>query len=269
MHEFFRLKSYVNWWLLAKGVHSIHSPFLFRFYKEVVLENRPFYSFPILDTLIATVKADTTKGNYQPFGSKKGQVYSTTRGHLAQKFTKPKAIQEMLFRAVNFLQPKTIIELGTSLGLTTLYLASAKKEAKVYTFEGDTQSLKWAQDLFKEQKMNNVEAVLGDIDQTLPQILAEVAPDFVFIDANHTYQATLQYFEWMKSKAALNALLVFDDIYWSPDMARAWAQIKKDSASTLTLDFYHTGWVFLRKNQSPQHFKLKGPGQLLIPYWHF
>jgi predicted O-methyltransferase YrrM len=46
--------------------------------------------------------------------------------HLLQKMRQAKKIWAITFRMVKYYQPQTILELGTSLGITTSYLSSAK-----------------------------------------------------------------------------------------------------------------------------------------------
>jgi hypothetical protein len=52
--------------------------------------------------------------------------------------------------------------------------------------------------------------------------------------------------------------MVFDDIHWSEGMERAWEEIKRDPAVTLTIDIFFVGLVFFRKMQLiPQHFTIR------------
>lgn len=69
----------------------------------------------------------------------------------------------------------------------------------------------------------------------------------VYIDGNHRYASTMQYFELLLSKVNEQSILIFDDIYWSSEMEKAWNEIKNHEAVTLTIDLFYVGIVFLEK----------------------
>jgi predicted O-methyltransferase YrrM len=165
---------------------------------------------------------------------------------------------QLLFRLVNHFNPRTIFDLGTSLGITTLYLAAANSKASVYTFEGCQQTLSIAKKNFTQLGYTNIEPIAGNIDQSLPECIAKVPQvDFVFFDANHRLSPTLNYFNICLAKSHNQSVFIFDDIYWSSEMTEAWQQIKVHPQVTLTIDLFYVGLVFFRKEQPKQHFQLR------------
>jgi predicted O-methyltransferase YrrM len=81
--------------------------------------------------------------------------------------------------------------------------------------------------------------------------------DLVFFDGNHRYQPTMNYFNLCLKKANENSVFVFDDIYWSNEMTKAWEEIKNHKDVTVTIDLFSVGLVFFRTQQAKQHFILK------------
>jgi len=163
----------------------------------------------------------------------------------------------LLYRIGQMLEPKIILELGTSLGINTLYLSASYPQAKVYTFEGCVETARLAQDLFKNWKLDNINLVQGNIDDTLPAWLKQVdRVDFAYIDANHRYQPTLDYFQGIHDKAHSESIIALDDIYWSAGMARAWQHIKSQDEVSLSLDFFELGIVLFQDLQIKQHYDL-------------
>ncbi len=81
--------------------------------------------------------------------------------------------------------------------------------------------------------------------------------DLVFIDGNHTKEATLRYFEVFLKKNNKEFAILFDDIYWSKGMTEAWETIKKNKKVNLSIDFYSFGLVFIGKDISKQDIVLK------------
>ncbi len=156
------------------------------------------------------------------------------------------------------MRPAGIIELGTSLGITTLYLQAAAPDAKVYTLEGCTETAGVAREIFMKAGLNDVNLITGDFDATLPEVISSSTPlDFVFVDGNHQKEATLKYFEWCLPKTHENTLLIFDDIYWSKGMKEAWAQIKAHPKITVTIDLFWIGLVFFKKGRAKEDFLIR------------
>lgn len=181
------------------------------------------------------------------------QVKDIVRNSQKQEF-----IARFLFKVINQLQPRTSIELGTSLGLTSLYISSANSDNILYTIEASSQIHDYATKLFEKENANNIIPILGNIDEVLPVLVKKLETlDFVFFDANHTYEATIKYFHWCLEKVHEGSVFVFDDIYWSSGMSKAWQEICKHPDVMISVDFFYFGMVFFRRNQPKQHFYLK------------
>lgn len=178
--------------------------------------------------------------------------------YIAKHSAKPAEQAQLLFRLVNYFQPKQVIELGTSLGIGTAYLASANSKTQVITIEGCPQTARVAQENFKYLKLKNIESLIGNFDEVLPKVLAKVNTlDLVFFDGNHRKEATLNYFHQCLEKADDTTVFIFDDIYWSDEMMQAWTEIKNNDRVTLTIDLFFMGIVFFRKEQLKQHFLIR------------
>ncbi len=164
----------------------------------------------------------------------------------------------MLYRLAADLQPRNIIELGTCLGITTLYLQNAAPGAKVYTLEGCPETAGVAKETFQKAGINDVDLITGNFDDTLPDAIKNLKQlDFVFVDGNHQKEATLKYFEWCLPKIHEDTLLIFDDIYWSEGMKEAWNQIKAHPKVTVTVDLFWIGLVFFKSGRVKEDFLVR------------
>ena len=81
--------------------------------------------------------------------------------------------------------------------------------------------------------------------------------DVAYIDANHTKQATLRYFDHLAKSKRSSSIFVLDDIHHSREMAEAWRQICQREDVTTTMDLYHIGLVFFDKQYLKRHYKLR------------
>ncbi len=254
------LFSYLSYLLTAQDEHAIHSPFVFELYTEVIRTDDVFYAFEEIEALRDRLLANNQTITITDLGAGSRINYSNERkiSEIAQYSLKNPKCGELLFKLVNFLKPKVVLDLGTSLGITTLYQAKACLEAKFLTFEGCPAIAQLAQTHFDEFNCNNIEIIVGNLDKTLPETIQNLSQiDYAFFDANHRYEPTIRYFETCLEKAHEDSLFIFDDIHWSAEMQQAWRQIKNHPKVMLTIDLFEVGLVFFRSKQVKQHFVLK------------
>ena len=177
---------------------------------------------------------------------------------IAKNTLKSPKYGQLLFRLVNRFKPATILELGTSLGISTLYLAASSKKIKVTTVEGCPNTAKVAQINFDKIGFKNIELINDTFDHFLPKHLPKInVLDFVFFDGNHQKEATINYFNLCVEKTHNNTVFIFDDIHWSEGMTAAWEEIKKHPKVTSTIDIYFMGIVFFNSELSKENFVLK------------
>lgn len=244
----------------AKTRHGLHSPFVYHLadriiydfdVKKVYREVENIRKQLLIDNRVITV-TDLGAGSHLNNNRKK-QISNIARNAL-----KPPKLAQLLYRLACNMQPRNIVELGTCLGITTVYLQKAAPGAKVYTLEGCPQTAAVAAETFKKAGLNNIELITGNFNNTLPGVMSNLAQlDLVFVDGNHQKEATLKYFEWCLPKVHENTLLIFDDIYWSLGMKQAWEIIKAHPQVTVTVDLFWIGLVFFKTGQAKENFLVK------------
>ena len=233
---------------------GVHSPYIFRQIRFVIYEKSSYYVFTHIENLRRLLLKNNCKIQLNDFGT--GKSVENTVSRIASRSLKSRKYGQLLYRLVKEHKPKTIIELGTSLGITTLYLASASN-ADCYTFEGSKSCIDIAKANFIELNVSNIHVFEGDIDLILKEKLELISDiDFAFIDANHKYESVLKYFDLIVSKAASDAIIVIDDINWSSDMNRAWNVIKENDCVTSSIDLFEMGILFLNPILNKKHYKL-------------
>lgn len=250
---------YLLYRLRAIKLHGVHSPFVFDLYHQVILHDGNYYTYPLLEALRKELLQNDRTILVTDFGAgpKAGLKKERKISYIARTSAKSPKYAQLLFRLLNRFKPKVVFDLGTSLGITTSYLAKGNQEAQVYTFEGCPAIAAEAKANFHKLKIQNVQQVIGNLDETLPQQLKAVSQlDFVFFDGNHRYEPTMRYFEACLEKHHEDSVFVLDDIYWSADMTRAWQEIKQHPQVLQTVDLFYIGLVFFRKSQPKEHFTL-------------
>ncbi len=254
------VSAYVHHFIRSFRLHGIHSPFVYRLYNQVIAHKGNYYAFGIIENLRRQLMADRRQIKITDLGAG-SRGYNTPQKsicYLARVAAKPPHLAQFLFRLVNFQQPAIILEIGTSLGLTTAYLAAARPQARVYTLEGCPATAQAAQANFKRLKLKNITQVPGNFDESLPALLRDLNQlDFVFFDGNHRYEPTLRYFDWCLAKRTPESIFVVDDIYWSEEMTLAWRAICARPEVMISVDLFHFGLIFFRDKQPKQHFTIK------------
>jgi predicted O-methyltransferase YrrM len=244
----------------GKG-HGVHSPFVFDFITNVLNDTRTFYAYDEIEKLRRSLLSDKRILTIEDFGAGSGVFKSNQRkvSNIARSSLKPKKYGQLMFRMVDYYRTNTIIELGTSLGITTAYLASGNLKGQVHTFEGAKQVAQVSRQNFEKLSLKNIELIEGNFDHTLQPYLSKVSKvDFAFVDGNHRKEPTIQYFEQLLTKANEHSIFIFDDIHWSPGMEDAWSHIQQHPSVTLTIDLFFIGLVFFRKEQKvAQHFTIR------------
>ncbi|MDB5030471.1 class I SAM-dependent methyltransferase, partial [Mucilaginibacter sp.] len=202
-------KDYLLYRLKAKNRHGLHSPFVYQLVDNVIYDFRAKKVYTEIESIRESLLNDDRIITVTDLGA--GSHVNNDRqkriGDIAKNALKPPKLAQLLYRLVADLQPTNIIELGTCLGTTTLYLQKAAPEAKVYTLEGCPETANIAKESFKKANLHNIELITGNFDNTLPNVIEDLDKlDFIFVDGNHQKEATLKYFEWCLPKVHENTL---------------------------------------------------------------
>lgn len=239
----------------------MHSPFVFQFILHVLNNSSGYASPETIEQLRKTLRQDSRLLEIDDFGagSRVAKQKKRTVAELARTALKPQKYAQLLFRLVRHYRPQTILELGTSLGITTSYLASANPAAGLVTIEGSKAIAEVAAENFSSLGLKNIRQRIGNFDDLLPDEIKGVsALDLVYIDGNHRYEPTIKYFHQLLPVLHNNSILVFDDIHWSAEMEKAWEEIKQHPAVQCTVDIFFLGFVFFRSEfKEKQHFTVR------------
>lgn len=239
--------------------HGIHSPCAYQFIRKYLRPSR-CYLAPEIEGIFTQYRKDKKKICYTSPGapSHYAQSNCATVASISKNQSVRSKDANLLFRLAQGWEPKCIMEIGTSVGLSTLSLAAGAPEAQVHTIEGSESKLEVAKQKAKAANINNIRFYHGLFDDTLPQILPDMPKvDIVFIDGNHAYTPTTNYFRELIKYRSKNALFIIDDIHWSKQMEQAWEEIKAHEEVTLTFDLFRMGIILFRKGLNNQHFTIR------------
>ena len=295
MSKIHQIGAFIRHFLTAWNTsgEAIHSPYLFRLVRFVLRDENAYYCFRDIERrreFLLACEDSLDVVDYGSAGSPEGLHVQRRVCDIAKNHLESARVGQVLFRIVNFLheeekRPLNILELGTSLGITTAYLASPDSRNKVVTMEGSEAVLRVAQGVWKMLKLENIESIQGNIDDTLYNIYSVQSSEFriqssdvrvqssefrclsseakderidlAFVDANHTYDATMRYADFLLNRLTEKGILVLDDIHYSEQMERAWSELKADPRVTTSMDLYHVGLLFVDTHYLKRHYRIR------------
>ena len=274
----YRVKSWLRHQLTAwnTGGEGVHSPYLFEWVRMVMSDAHAYNIWKEIEDVRERMLMDERVLQVVDYGSgeamrRKGEAAKGREGDKAMRRVRDiakgslakKKYAQMLFRLVNWLGHQLrdekgglcIVELGTSLGVTTAYLASVDVDDRVYTYEGSGAIAEVARQNWKVLGLNNIECLEGEI--SIEDLAKLDRVDVAFVDANHTREATLSYFDVLATKTHAKSVLVVDDIHYSREMEEAWREICRDSRVTSTIDLYQMGLVFFDTHYWKRNYRMR------------
>lgn len=238
----------------------MHSPFVYALVEEVLNKKRPLPAYAPVEELRARLLESKEVLNVTDLGA--GSLMGATNLRKVKDITrhaaKPPKYGQLFYRLVQYLNASTVLELGTSMGLSTAYMASAG--ADVHTIEGCPNIAARAGQNFRALGLEGkVHQYVGNFDTELSAVLGKIpSPDIVYIDGNHREGPTVQYFLECLPHLKPSSLVIFDDVHWTEGMERAWEMVKAHPAVTTSIDLFFIGLVFVRPDfKEKQGFELR------------
>ncbi len=256
-----KIRQFLRFYWGAVTKYQLHSPVVFDLAQALIHDRRWYYAFRDIEAIRKKMLQSAVILHFTDFGA--GQASgSVPLRRVARRSASSGEQGRRLFRLANWAQPKSILELGTSVGIGTMYLASGARNARFITLEGAADCAAVAQSNLELLNLPNVEVRSGEFGTTMATALKDLAPvDLAYLDGNHRRAATLDYFEQCLALARENAIFIFDDVYWSEEMTVAWTEIQNHPQVTMTVDFFDLSLAFINPDfREKQHFRI-------VPYW--
>ena len=246
----YQIKSYIKFLWKSTNRHGIHSPFVYDLVTKCFNDNIKYQQYDRLNEFRRMALQSKNNIHVKDFGA--GSRVFTSNIRPISKIARHTGIsqkrQKLLFRLIKYFEPETILELGTSLGIATIAMSLGNRSGKVISVEGCPNTLKTANEFFEVFDLTNIVPQECTFDSYFRNSNND-SYDLVYIDGNHDYTNTMQYFNKLLKKVTNNSILIFDDIYWSPSMTRAWQDICSHPDVRVSIDIFYWGIVFLGANR--------------------
>lgn len=258
----YAVRKYINYIFFSshKRGHGIHSPFVFYLITKVFRNKIDQDLVLNIEKTRQMMISDRRRINVTDYGSGPDRISSSSRkvSEIVKYSAIPRKYGILLTALSREFGKSCIVELGTSLGISTLYLAAASRDVPIHTVEGCPEISKLAKENFKRWGLKNISLYTGRFDEVLAAIgKKDVRPGLVFIDGDHRKERVLSYFSKIAEMVDENGVIVLDDIHNSTEMGEAWNEIREYPGVTLTIDIFRMGLVFFRKGLTRSDFIIR------------
>lgn len=254
------LIEFTKFYASAISKYRVHSPFVTTVIDEIIYASKVPPNQENLENIRQSFLNDHRKISTSSFGAPSRVHRSATRSirQIAQSSLTPRSQAEMLFRIVDYFKPRTMLELGTCLGVTSLYQYAGNPSAIFHTIEGHPELFSEAKKLIDSAQHTRLKAIKGRFADVLPSLLHDIKKvDYAFIDGDHTGEGLKTYLELLLTHTHDGSVIVLHDVHWSGDIAEAWNDLRRDPRITLSIDLFYLGLLFFRKEiKEPIHINL-------------
>ena len=262
MDELFRTAGYLKYILLSrhrKG-HGIHSPFAFNFISNVLRNKIPDDVVFRIENVRRKLLSDNRRIIVNDLGAGSKRMKNNVRkiSDIARFASVSGKYGKVLYNLAKDYGQSSTIELGTSLGISTMYIAEGNRRSKLFTVEGCSECLKIAKENFDNADLREIRAFNSSFDEKMGDFLQSgLKPGFVFIDGDHRKDSILRYFTAVLKMADENTVIALDDIHHSREMEEAWTEIKAMDRVSVSFDIHRMGIVFFRSDLSDNHYIIR------------
>lgn len=257
-----RTINFLNYSLLSRHRrgHGIHSPFVYDLVSRVFGNNTDQSVVLKVERIREMMLSDKRIISVNDLGS--GSVSLKTKNRKVSEIAKHSSVSGKYGKllsdmAVEFGE-KMIIELGTSLGISTMYLAASRPDTTVYTIEGSPEIAGIARQNFIAANLSNINLLEGSFDDILQVLKLEgVKPGLVFIDGNHRKKPLLKYFNTIADFSDTKTVVIVDDINYSREMNEAWNILKQHTKVSIAIDLFQMGILFFKEGISRSDYTIR------------
>lgn len=232
---------------------GIHSPSLFYVVTMIIEDKNPYYCFERIEGLRRFLKKS---GKTIPCDWKDGEKERKVSDLIQSQNFSP-AYDQLLFRLVNHYKPQTVLELGDTIGLSTLYLASSDHNMKVVSVGGSENIIQFARQVLEKNKVLNVEFkknITKEAFRAVGENLEEV--DFLYFGRMFPADKIKEVVDTLECSITSRTVMVVSDIYKTKQKELMWDVLKKHPKVRVSVEMFHYGILLCDENLQKEDYNL-------------
>lgn len=226
---------------------GIHSPYTFHLVRNVIEPKIHYYPFHKLDRqckkMLSILKE---KLNHETLCEDERLWFRTEYAHLkgSTKF------HRLLFRLLNFTNPKKVAFIGDDSGLNLTFLAKVDSRRKVHCLGSQVFARNFSDSILSDYGISNV---------AFSSLKTEANQNFDFVQISRTISDTVLFEFENNLDRYLNTecFLIVEDISKQAGMRLLWERLKKQDRFSVSLDLFDVGILFARRGMKKQDHNLR------------
>ena len=254
---FHKITSFFCFIIKSKNEHGVHSPFVFDLITSCFYKKKDKNDLTIFLNYKKKLSRNSSLLEISNFNFISNLLFSNKRkrSRIIENLGISNGRAGLLINIIQYLKPKSILEIGTSLGIVTVALSSAQESSKITTLDENEKTVNIIREMFKKNTFKNVKFLAGNFDITLRQALNN--SDFIYFKVKNINETTLKYFEFSLTYIHNDSVILFENIHSDKESEKIWNHIKNNKKVTVTIDTFFWGFVFFRKEQEKEHFIIR------------
>jgi predicted O-methyltransferase YrrM len=193
------------------------------------------------DWKTAAERAEAPRDSGSPSGaSGPSVVRRPTIAEVCRHSSKPPRWCLLLYYLVRALRPTTCVQLGTRLGVSAAYHATALKlnrGGRLLTLESAETLALLASDNFQALELDNIDVATGPVAAALDDAVPDAQTlDYVYFETGLDARQIDEYFRCVVPRLSERAVVVFDRTQAADNVETVWSAIQEDPRIALTVD---------------------------------
>ena len=203
--------------------HGIHSPFVFNLVNNVIEEKRAYYCYGDISDYLS--------------------VYH-------QKELTPNKRHRLAFRLVNYFGAKNILEIGSGMGISTLFLTASSSLSECLCVEKNKDNREIAKRLYMDFDRQTT------ILEEPPVLPLKTNLDCIFINLDYYSDLSEDYLDALCKQCHNKSFIVVTGIRRNKAYNRLWKHLSSNNLRTVELDLFNIGIIFFDKQLSRWEYKI-------------
>ncbi len=242
-------EKYLQHYFKSTSVRRIHSPFVYRFYLEVLKDEKKV-------SLLYSIELQ--KKFLKEWRKKKSSLLlKDKRRYEKQDFVFQSGSERLFSRLIKFFEISSFFEVGTMFIPFAPLWIKEKPDFMTQEKEEDVDEMKLNEKgqevfslkkIFKIKKKYVLESILD-----LPK-----GTNMIYIEEGSKEREMMSVFDRLQHQVDNDSVLIFGGIHHTLTMEKIWGRVQEAAMVTLTIDIFYYGIVFFKKEiKEKQHFKLR------------
>lgn len=240
------IRRFLTFWRSAKSIDTVDSPLLYSLSFKIRNSHENSAEILRIEQRRQSLLKDRAVINRESLGApssvcKRNEV---SISQIAHSSVSPRYKCDLLKSIIEWSGSASVLELGTSLAISTAYISTVENVQYIDTVEGSKSiSAVNQQDLHNNKIQFHVDSFQSFIDAELNK---GTKYDCIILDGHHEYLSTITYVSQCHALLTPDGLIIMDDLYWSQGMTKAWQELKSSQDYNLRIDLFFYGILSMK-----------------------